>query len=93
MTDIMEQIDEYVAATIEGLSVSQLATLRALLFAGYRGERDFVLVQLLKTMKTDKIAHSELTESYTYNFENETAWYSRIKPEFFRIVRKRLATK
>lgn len=90
MTDIMEQIDEYVAAAIESLSASQAATLRALLFAGYRGERDPILLELLKTMGENEISHSDLTESYTYAFENETAQYSRIKPEFFRAVRKRL---
>lgn len=93
MKDMMEQIDEYVATRLKSLSSSQLATLRALLFAGYRGERDYVLLELLKTTEADEIAHSELTESYTYSFENETAQYSRIKPEFFRAVRKQLFAK
>lgn len=90
MSDILEDIDRYVASTIDSLSPSQHTTLRALLFGGYRGERDFVLMQLLKTMGEGKISHSDLTESYACAFENETAQYSRIRPEFFRAVRKHL---
>jgi hypothetical protein len=90
MTDMLEQIDEYVAAKLKDLSASQLATLGALLFAGYRGERDHVLLELLKSRGENEITHSELTESYSYSFEKETAQYSRIKPEFFRAVRKQL---
>ncbi len=90
MSDILKQIDEYVAATMESLSSSQIATLRALLFAGYRGERDNILLELLKTKGESEIVHSDLTESYTYKFEKETADYSRIKPEFFRAVRGHL---
>lgn len=90
VTDILEQIDGYVAEKIKDLSPSQIATLRALLFAGYRGERDYVLLELLKAKGESKIAHSDLTETYTYKFEKETAKYSRIKPEFFRAVRGHL---
>ena len=90
MTEILKQIDEYVAATMESLSSSQVATLRGLLFAGYRGERDNILLELLKTKGEIEITHSALTESYTYKFEKETADYSRIKPEFFRAARKQL---
>jgi hypothetical protein len=90
MTDILERIDEYVAATIKSLRPSQIATLRALLFAGYRGERDYILLELLKAKGESEIAHSDLTETYTYKFEKETAKYSRIKPEFFRAVRRHL---
>jgi hypothetical protein len=92
MTDILEQIDEYVSGKIKNLSREQKATLRALLFAGYRGERDYILLELLKAKGVSEIAHSDLTESYTYKFDKETADYSRIKPEFFRAVRKRLFT-
>ena len=90
MTDILKQIDEYVAATMESLNPSQIATLQVMLFGGYRGERDNILVELLKTKGESEIAHSDLTESYTYKFEKETADYSRIKPEFFRAARKLL---
>jgi hypothetical protein len=93
MTDILEQIDEYVPEKIKSLNESQLATLRALLFAGYRGERDYILLELLKNRGESEITHSELTESYSYSFEKETAQYSRIKPEFFRAVRKHLSGK
>jgi hypothetical protein len=91
MTDIIQQIDEYVDATIKTLSSEQVKTLKALLLAGYRGERDYVLLELLKHIGESAIAHSDITESYTYKFENETADYSRIKPEFYRSVRKHLA--
>jgi hypothetical protein len=90
MTDILLEIDEYVAATIKTLSQEQVKTLRGLLFAGYRGEREYVLLELLKCQGESAISHSDLTESYTYAFENETAQYSRIKPEFYRSVRKHL---
>lgn len=93
MKDMADQIEEYVATKIKSLSPSQLATLRALLYAGYKGERDYVLLELLKTMGSDEITHSELTESFVYSFENETAQYIRIKPEFFRAVRKHLFAK
>ena len=90
MTEILEQIDGYVNETLKSLSTSQIATLKSLLLAGYRGERDHILLELLKAMGEDKISHSALTESYTYNLEKETADYSRIKPEFYRSVRKHL---
>jgi hypothetical protein len=90
MKDMAGQIEEFVATKIKSLSPSQLATLKALLFAGYKGERDYVLLKLLETMGENKIAHSELTETFVYSFENETAQYSRIKPEFYRAVRKHL---
>ncbi|MBU2559886.1 hypothetical protein KKA03_03235 [archaeon] len=91
MTDILQQIDEYVAATIKALSPEQAKTLKALLLAGYRGERDYILLELLKHEGASAIAHSGLTESFIYKFEHETADYSRIKPEFYRSVRKHLS--
>lgn len=90
MSEILEQIDGYVAETIKTLRPEQNATLKALLLAGYRGERDYILLELLKARGEDKISHSALTETYTYNLEKETADYSRIKPEFYRSVRKHL---
>ncbi len=90
MTEILEQIDVYVAETLKSLSPSQTATLTAMLFAGYRGERDYILLELLKARGEREIAHSDLTETYTYNLEKETADYSRIRPEFYRSVRKHL---
>ncbi len=93
MKDMMREINEYVATELESLGPSQLTTMKALLFAGYKGERDYVLLELLKTMGADEIAHSELTETFVYSFEGETAQYVRIKPEFFRGVRKQLFEK
>jgi hypothetical protein len=90
MTEILEQIDGYVVQTLKSLSPSQIATLKALLLAGYRGERDSILLELLKLRGESEISHSDLTESYTYNLEKETADYSRIRPEFYRSVRKHL---
>lgn len=91
VTDILLEIDEYVASTIKTLSPQQVKTLRALLYAGYRGEREYVLLELLKCQGESAIAHSDLTESYTYKFENDKADYGRIKPEFYRSVRKHLS--
>ena len=90
MTEILEQIDGYVVQTLESLSPSQIATLKALLLAGYRGERGHILLELLKARDESEISHSDLTESYTYNLEKEIVDYSRIKPEFYRAVRKHL---
>ena len=93
MTDILKKLDDYVADAIKDLNPSQLATLKALLFVGYRGERDYVLLELLKGSGETEIAQSDLTESYTYKSENETTNYARIKPEFFRSVRKHIFKK
>jgi hypothetical protein len=93
MTDILAQIDEYVENAIKGFNPSQIATLKALLFVGYRGERDYILLELLKGSGEEEIAHSDLTESYTYTSENATTNYARIKPEFFRSVRKHIFKK
>ncbi len=93
MNDMIREINEYVAAELKSSGPSQLTTLKALLFAGYKGERDYVLLELLKTMGVDEIAYSELTETFVYSFEGETAQYVRIRPEFFRAVRKQLFEK
>ncbi|MEE8167839.1 MAG: hypothetical protein V3T58_03070 [Candidatus Hydrothermarchaeales archaeon] len=89
---IIEEIEGYVKREIAKLSQSQLATLKALLFSGYKGERDYVLKELLKNMGREGISPSALTESFTSSFEGdvEEARYYRIKPEFYRAVRKEL---
>lgn len=88
--DFLEKIDEYVGNALENLDESEMATLRALLFFGYRGGRDYVVKDLLKMMGCDEIKLSELTEEFQYVQEGETARYIRIKPEYFRAVRRRL---
>jgi hypothetical protein len=88
--EIMREIEEHVARVLESLSPSQKATLKALLFAGFRGERESLLLELLATMGEEEISPSELTETFTYSFEDEAVQYHRIKPEFYRAVRKRL---
>jgi len=88
--DFLEKIDEYVGNALENLDESEMATLRALLFFSYRGGRDYVVKDLLKMMGCDEIKLSELTEEFQYVQEGETARYIRIKPEYFRAVRRRL---
>lgn len=88
--DFLAKIDEYVGNALENLDESEMATLRALLFFGYRGGRDYVVKDLLKMMGCDEIKLSELTEEFQYVQEGETARYIRIKPEYFRAVRRRL---
>jgi|Deesub1362A_J573_1020465.scaffolds.fasta_scaffold00115_36 hypothetical protein len=87
---MIEEIEKYVARIFENLSPSQKATLKALMFSGFKGERDHILLELLKEMGEDKISHSELTESFTCSFEGVLVNYSRIKPEYYRAVRKLL---
>jgi hypothetical protein len=91
--EIIKKIEDYVAATIDTLNSSQKKTLEALIFSGYRGEREEVLLRLLKSMGESKISQSELVESFTYTFEGDAVKYWRIKPEFYRAVRKLLAEK
>lgn len=88
--DFLAKIDEYVGNALENLDESEMATLRALLFFSYRGGRDYVVKDLLKMMGCDEIKLSELTEEFQYVQEGETARYIRIKPEYFRAVRRRL---
>jgi len=89
-TDVLAKIDEYVSHVLERLDEEEVATLRALVFFGYRGGRDYVVKDLLKLMSRDEIKPSELTEEFQYVQEGETARYIRIKPEYFRAVRRRL---
>ncbi len=89
-TDVIAKIDEYVGNVLERLDEDEMATLRALLFFGYRGGRDYVVKDLLKLMGGDEAKPSELTEEFQYVQEGETAHYIRIKPEYFRAVRRRL---
>ncbi len=90
---IIEDIQEYVKKEMAGMNQEQLATLKALLYSGYKGERDYVLKELLESMGSDGITPSSLTESFNSTFEDEEATYHRIKPEFYRAVRRELARK
>jgi len=90
---IMEDISEYVKGEMAGMIPEQLATLKALLYSGYKGERDYVLKELLESMDGNEIAPSRLTESFKSAFEDGEATYHRIKPEFYRAVRKELSGK
>jgi hypothetical protein len=83
---MLDEIEKFVGAEIKKLDKAQLETLKALLYGGYKGERDYVLEELLE----GKIEHSPLTESFEYTFEDERVRYSRIKPEYYRAVRKML---
>ncbi|MFQ5800143.1 MAG: hypothetical protein ACE5HH_00285 [Candidatus Hydrothermarchaeales archaeon] len=93
MTNVMDEIEEHVGKEMEAMTPSQIKTLKALLFSGYKGERELVLLELLRTMKEEKITSSSLVESFASTFEEDSATYWRIKPEFFRAVRKELFKK
>ncbi len=90
---IIEDIQEYVKKEMAGMNQEQLSTLKALLYSGYKGERDYVLRALLESLSSDSIAPSSLTESFNSTFEDEEATYYRIKPEFYRAVRREWAGK
>jgi hypothetical protein len=85
---MLEDIEEFVRAEIKKMTPAQLETLKALIYGGYKGERDYVLEGLLE----GQIEHSSLTETFEYIFEDEKVRYSRIKPEYYRAVRKELFT-
>ncbi len=87
---VLNDIDRYVSKTLEMLSEPQKATLRVLLLSGYKGERDYVVEDALKRMGVKSIAASVLVESFHSSYEYDEAKYYRIKPEFFRSVRKHL---
>ncbi len=90
MSDIIEDIDEYIKNRIKELKTPQLTTLKILVLTGYKGERNYVLEDLLHSMGEEGISESDLIESFKYSIKDETAIYFRIKPEFFRAVRKYL---
>ncbi len=90
MSDIIEDIDEYIKNRIKELKTPQLTTLKILVLTGYKGERNYVLEDLLHSMGEEEISESDLIESFKYSIKDETAIYFRIKPEFFRAVRKYL---
>jgi len=89
-TDFLAKIDEHVGNVLEHLDEGEVTTLRALLFFGYRGGREHVVKDLLRLMGIDEIKPSELTEDFQYVQEGERVRYIRIKPEYFRAVRRRL---
>lgn len=91
MNDIIKEIEGYVEGEAEVMSTSQKTTLKALLYSGYKGEREHVLIELLKTMGEEEISPSPLVESFTSSFKDEpSVVYWRIKPEFYRAVRNKL---
>jgi hypothetical protein len=91
MTNILREIDAYVKGEMEKMNHNQLGTLRALLFSGYKGEREEVLIELLKKLGEEDVSQSSLIEYFASSLEDKTLiTYWRIKPEFFRAVRKNL---
>ena len=87
---MLVKIEEHVKVLLGQLDEDEMATLRALLLFGYRGGRDYVVKDLLKMMGCDEIKLSELTEEFQYIQDGETVRYVRIKPEYFRAVRRQL---
>ena len=91
MSDIERKINEFVALELKKISTKEIKTLQALLIAGYKGEREEILLGLLKLMEIDEVSPSSLTESFKSSFEDGTeARYWRIKPEFYRAVRQQI---
>jgi hypothetical protein len=90
MSDITEKIEVYVSEEIKAMTPSQIQTLKALIFSGYKGEREHVLLELLKSRGGGRVSPSPLVESFVSAFEDGSATYWRIKPEFFRTVRRQL---
>jgi len=87
---MIDEIEKHVKRELKKLTKKQKATLEALLFAGYKGEREAVMLKLLKLMNINKIEESTLTESFTMESKKEKVKYCRIKPEYYRSVRKML---
>lgn len=88
--DVLEYIERFVVKQIEVMSASQKATLKALLYSGYKGEREYVLLELLQSMGEKSVSESPLIESFTSTFTDGEEIYWRIRPEFYRALRKRL---
>lgn len=86
----IKEIEAHVKKVIETLEHSQVITLKALCFCGFKGERNSVLLELVKILGGKEISHSELTETFTYTFKDKAIKYSRIKPEYYRCVRKQI---
>lgn len=91
--DFTEEIRRYVRREIRKLNKNQRLTLRALLFAGYKGEREQLILELLKFYGLSKVENSSLIETFTLHEEtkeskSEKIRYYRIKPEYYRAVRE-----
>lgn len=87
---MLAKIEEHVKVLLGQLDEAELATVRALVVFGYKGGRDYVVAELLKMMGCDEIKLSEFTEEFQYIQDGETVRYVRIKPEYFRAVRRQL---
>jgi hypothetical protein len=85
---VIAEIEAYVRREIEKLTEGQKITLKALIFAGYRGEREELVKMLIEAFGGDGIKESPLVESFTYTFSGEEVRYWRILPEYYRAVRK-----
>jgi len=88
---LMAEIQRWVEKRLKDLDAHQLNTLKALVYAGYKGEREKLLIELLRALGEREISESPFVESFTSIFEDgaeERYW--RIKPEFYRVVRREL---
>lgn len=87
--DFTEEIKKHVKREIKKLGKKQKLTLKALLFAGYKGEREELIIELLKLYGLRKIESSSLIEAFTMQEESgKKIKYYRIKPEYYRAVRE-----
>jgi len=85
---VIAEIEAYVRREIAKLSDAQKTTLKALIYAGYKGEREELVKALVKAFGGEGIEESPLVESFTYSFKGEEVRYWRILPEYYRAVRK-----
>ncbi len=88
--EVLRSVERFVAGQMDAMSASQRATLKALIYSGYKGEREYVLLELLRSAGERSVSESPLIESFTSTFTDEKAIYWRIKPEFYRSVREAL---
>ena len=87
--DFTEEIKKHVKKEIKKLGKKQKLTLKALLFAGYKGEREELILELLNLHGIKKPESSPLTESFILQEESgKKVKYYRIKPEYYRAVRE-----
>jgi len=87
--DFTEEIKKHVKREIKRLGKKQKLTLKALLFAGYKGEQEELLLELLKLYGLRKPESSSLIETFTMQEEGgRKIKYYRIKPEYYRAVRE-----
>ncbi len=85
---MIAEINRYVKSEIENLTEGQYITLKALIHAGYRGEREKIVNELIRAYGGESIVASALVEDFTLEFKGKKVRYWRIIPEYYRAVRR-----